>query len=121
VEGVLAVCVSLWAIGLARRRRNYLRPLARCLASAAYGAFIVHPPVIVELAFAVQPLPAPAELKFITVLLAAVSGSFGLSALASRTGSIAWIIGSGPRVEPRDPAARATERPACPTPTAPGA
>jgi glucan biosynthesis protein C len=85
IEGVLAACVSLWAVAHFRRHQErYYRPLVRRMAPAAYGAFIVHPPVLVGLALAVQPLPVPAELKFAAVLLAGVAGSFGLTALARR-------------------------------------
>jgi glucan biosynthesis protein C len=101
-EGVLATCVSLWAIGYFRRRFNHLTPRARRMAPQAYGAFIVHPPVIVGLALAIHPLPLPAELKFIAVLLGGVAGSFGLPALLGRAGAIATAVGSdggspGPR------------------------
>jgi hypothetical protein len=64
------------------------------MAPQAYGAFIVHPPVIVGLALAIHPLPLPAELKFIAVLLAGVAGSFGLPALLGRAGAIATAVGS---------------------------
>jgi peptidoglycan/LPS O-acetylase OafA/YrhL len=85
LEGVLATCVSLWAVGhFSRHEERYFRPLARRMAPASYGAFIVHPPVLVGLAFAAQPLPVPAELKFVLVLVAGVAGSFGLAALARR-------------------------------------
>ena len=67
-EGVLATCVSLWAIAYFRHRHNHLRPPARRMAPAAYGALIVHPPVLVGLALAIQRAPVPAELKFICVL-----------------------------------------------------
>jgi glucans biosynthesis protein C len=80
-EGVLATCVSLWAIGFFRRRVNRLSPPARVMAPLAYGAYIVHPPVIVGIALAIQPLPLPAEAKFIAVLVAGVAGSFGVAAL----------------------------------------
>jgi glucans biosynthesis protein C len=97
VEGVLATCVSLWAIQWFRQRQNQLRPLARRMAPAAYGAFIAHPPVLVGLALAAQPLPLPAELKFIAVFGAGVAASFGLAALASRAGPVAAVIGFGRR------------------------
>jgi hypothetical protein len=85
LEGVIATCLSLWAIGHFRKHEaRYFRPLVRRMAPAAYGAFIVHPPVLVGLALAVQPLPGPAELEFVVVLLAGVAGSFGLTALARR-------------------------------------
>jgi glucans biosynthesis protein C len=93
-EGVLATCISLWAIGYFRHRHNRLRPLARRMAPAAYGAFIVHPPVLVGLALAMHPLPVPAELKFAWVLIAGIVGSFGLAALAVQVRPIARIIGA---------------------------
>jgi glucans biosynthesis protein C len=95
LEGTLATCVSLWAVAHFRRHEErYNRPLVRRMAPAAYGAFIVHPPVLVGLAFAVQPLPVPAELKFLVVLLAGVAGSFGLTALVrsrARPGRVGWV------------------------------
>jgi glucan biosynthesis protein C len=103
-EGVLATCVSLWAIAYFRHRHNHLRPLARRVAPAAFGAFIVHPPVIVGLALAAQLLPLPAELKFACVLTVGVACSFGLAALAARVRPIAQIIGTGPRGAPQVPA-----------------
>jgi glucan biosynthesis protein C len=96
-EGVIATCVSLWAIGFFQRRVNHLRPPARLMAPHAYGAYILHPPVIVGLALAIQPLPVPAEAKFVAVLAAGVAGSFGLAALVSRAGPIARVIGSARR------------------------
>jgi glucan biosynthesis protein C len=105
-EGILAVCVSVWAVGWFRRRQNYVRPLARKMAPAAYGAYVIHAPVIVGLALAIQAAPVPAELKFAVVLLAGVAGSFGLAALASRAGPAARIIGSVPRSEQREPVER---------------
>lgn len=95
-EGVIATCVSLWAIGYFRRRFNHLRPLARRMAPAAYGAFVLHPPVLVGLALAIQPLPLPAELKFTAVLVAGVAGSFGLAALVGAR-SIEFVRPARPR------------------------
>jgi glucans biosynthesis protein C len=94
-EGVLATCVSLWAIAYFRRHHNRLRPLARRMAPAAYGAFIVHPLVIVGLALAIQAGPVPAELKFACVLTGGVAGSFMLAALAAHARPTARIIGVG--------------------------
>ena len=45
--------------------------------------FIVQPPVL-GLASAVEPMPVPAELKLLAVLIAGVAGSFGVTALARR-------------------------------------
>jgi glucans biosynthesis protein C len=97
-EGLLATCVSLWALAYFRRRRNQLRPLARRMAPPAYGAYVVHPPLLVGLALAIQPAPLPAELKFACVLTAGVACSFGLAALAARARPIARIIGAAPEL-----------------------
>jgi glucans biosynthesis protein C len=93
-EGVIAPCASLWAIGYFRQRFNRLRPVARLMAPFAYGAFILHPPVIVALALVIQPLPVAAEPKFCAVLAAGVAGSFGVAAVVGRLGPVARIIGS---------------------------
>ena len=99
-EGVLATCVSLWAIAYFRDHHNQLRPLARRMSPAAYGAFIFHPPVLVGLALAIEPAPVPAEVKFLCVLAGGVAGSFGLAALAAHARPVARIIGAGPRPAP---------------------
>lgn len=83
------------------------------MAPAAYGAFIVHPPVLVGLALAIQSAPIPAELKFVFVLTGGVAGSFGLAALAARVRPLARIIGAGP------PAASEVPRPARPLQASP--
>jgi Acyltransferase family len=109
IEGVLATCVSLFAVEHFRRRHNRLHPLARRMAPAAYGAFVVHPPVLVGLALAVQPLPLPAELKFVAVLTAGVTGAFSLARLACRAGLIAGLLGTGPPQRRSLPSARPPE------------
>jgi glucans biosynthesis protein C len=88
-EGVIATCVSLWAIGYFRRRFDHLRPIARLMAPRAYGAFVLHAPVIVGLALAMQPLPLPAEVKFLALVAAGVAGSFGVAALVSGVARVA--------------------------------
>jgi glucans biosynthesis protein C len=82
-EGMLATCVSIWAIAYFRDHHDHLRPLARRMAPATYGAFLFHPPVIVGLALAIQPVPVPAELKFAFVLTGGVACSFALAAAAA--------------------------------------
>jgi glucan biosynthesis protein C len=85
LEGVLATCLCLWAVSHFRRHEaRYHRPLVRRMAPSAYGAFVVHPPILVGLAFALAPLPVPAVVKFVLLVAAGVAGSFGLVALARR-------------------------------------
>lgn len=87
------------------------------MAPAAYGAFVLHPPVIVGLAYAMAPLPLPAELKFSALLVTGSAGSFGLAALASRARPTAVIVGASPRSEWKLASARPSER-AAPRPAA---
>jgi hypothetical protein len=66
------------------------------MAATAYGAFVIHPPVIVALALALHRVAVPADLKFALVLVGAVAGSFGITALLTRSAGIARVTGSGP-------------------------
>ena len=80
LEGALATCMCVWAVGHFRQHEErYFRPVIRRMAPPAYGAFIIHPPVLVGLAFALQPIPAPAELKFVALLVAGVACSLSLT------------------------------------------
>ena len=85
LEGVLATCLCLWAVSHFRRHEaRYHRPLVRRMAPSAYGAFVVHPPILVGLAFALALLPVPAVVKFVLLVAAGAAGSFGLVALGRR-------------------------------------
>jgi glucan biosynthesis protein C len=85
LEGVLATCLCLWAVSHFRRQEaRYDRPLVRRMAPSAYGAFVVHPPILVGLAFALGAVPLPPMLKFSLLVGAGVAGSFGLVALGRR-------------------------------------
>lgn len=79
IEGALAVSASVWLLGWFGRRWTHQGSLARQMARAAYGAFILQTPVLVLLALA---LSAPPELKSLILAPAAVAGSFGLAWLA---------------------------------------
>ena len=63
--------------------------------NAAYGAFIIHPPVIVGLALALHRLQSQRSSKFILVLIGGVIGSFGNTALLLRIAASAgsWARG----------------------------
>jgi glucans biosynthesis protein C len=102
IEAALAATLPLFLIAWFRDRFAAQGRLLRRMAAAAYGAFIIHPPVIVGLALAIQHVAIPAELKFVVVLTGGVVGSFGLTWVAMRSRAIGRLIGSGPR-----PAARA--------------
>lgn len=82
IEGALAVSASIWLLGWFGRRWTHQGPLARQMARAAYGAFIIQTPVLVLLALALRPLSAPPELKLLILAPAAVACSFGVAWLA---------------------------------------
>jgi glucan biosynthesis protein C len=107
VEATLAATLPLFLIGWFREHWTRQGPLLRTMATAAYGAFIIHPPVIVGLALALHRTAIPAELKFMLVLAGGVIGSFGITALALRITSVGKVLSSGPR----PPASRSPEGP----------
>ena len=65
------------------------------MGAAAYGAFVIHPPMIVGPALALHHVAIPAELKFVLVLAGGVAGSFGITALVMRSPAVARVVGSG--------------------------
>jgi len=97
LEATLAATLPLFLIGWFREHWTRQGPLLRGMAAAAYGAFIIHPPVIVGLALALQGTPIPAELKFTLVLTGGVVGSFGITSLALRIAGVGKVVSSGPR------------------------
>jgi glucan biosynthesis protein C len=101
VEGALAATLPLVLIGWFRDHWTEQGPLVRRMSAAAYGAFVIHPPVIVGLALALQGVPIPAELKFVLVLVGGIAASFGLTLLAMWVPAVAGVIGSGPRPRAR--------------------
>jgi glucans biosynthesis protein C len=110
VEATLAATLPLFLIGWFREHWTRQGPLLRGMAASAYGAFIIHPPVIVGLALALQGTPIPAELKFMLVLTGGVVGSFGITSLALRIAGVGNVVSSGPRA----PARRSHQAPAPP-------
>jgi Acyltransferase family len=78
-EGILAVMVSVWLLGLAQRRLKQATGTVRAAATrGAYAAFLVQGHVLVGLALAVRPLHLPAEVKALAVSVLGVLVSFGL-------------------------------------------
>ena len=85
IEAVLAVGASVWLLGAAQRHlAGPAGPLTRALGRASYAAFVLQGPVLIGLALALRPFPAPAGAKAITVGLIGVLLSFGLGTLVLR-------------------------------------
>ncbi len=96
LEASLAATLPLFLIGWFRDHWTRQGPLLRRMAVAAYGAFIIHPPVIVGLALALNEAAIPAELKFALVFAGGVAGAFGITSLIARIPAIRRVVGSGP-------------------------
>ena len=94
IEGTLATCACLWVLALFQRRFAHQGRLTRQLGNGAYGAFLLHPPVIVGLALAVQPLVIAAVFKLAIVLCVGIAASFGLAMLVTRIRPVAQVIGA---------------------------
>jgi len=109
LEASLAATLPLFLIGWSREHWTRQGPRLRQMAAAAYGAFVIHPPLIVGLALALHPAAIAAELKFALVVLGAVAGAFGITSMAVRSVAVSRVVGSGPAR--RHPRARHTARP----------
>ena len=87
IEGPIVVGACVWLLGAAQRHLS--RPpgvRGRALARSAFAAFILQGPIIIGVEIALRPLEAPAEVKALVVVCAAVTGSFALGwVLVSRT------------------------------------
>jgi glucan biosynthesis protein C len=113
VEASLAATLPLFLIAWFREHWSGQGPVRRTMAAAAYGAFIIHPPLIVGPALALHGVAAPAELKFLVVLAGGIAGSFGITSLVMRIPVISRVLASGP-LPPAGPRVEAplTARPA---------
>lgn len=85
VEGTLNVAGPVWLLGAAQqhlaRPQRWAPPV---VSRSAYGAFIVQTPVLVGLAVLIRPLPMPAELKAVVLVVAGVALSFAVARLLLR-------------------------------------
>ena len=85
-EGFLAVFGSLWLLRLAQRRLRRETAFRTTMARSSFAAFILQGPVLIVLAVAMRPLPAPAEVKAPVLAAAAIGGCFFLGwLLVTRT------------------------------------
>lgn len=80
LESTLAVVGSVWLLAGAQRhldrRERWAGP---AVARSAYGAFLLQGVALIGLAFAMRPLPLPAEVKALLLATGSVAGSFGLA------------------------------------------
>lgn len=79
LEAFVATGLSVGLITLFRERWNRTGPLPAALTNAAYGAYLIHFPVVVACQYAAGLLPAGPFLRFLTAGAAAVFLSFTLA------------------------------------------
>jgi hypothetical protein len=93
VEGLLTVFGSLRLLTLAQQHLYRATRFGRALARSAYAAFLLQAPVLIGLAAALRPVPVPAGVKALTVVVGGLAGSFGLGRLiVSRARSVARVL-----------------------------
>jgi hypothetical protein len=93
-ECTLAVFGSIWMLAVAQRRLDRSLAWGRpAIARSAYGAFMLQGPLLIGVAAALRPLPVPAEIKALIVMVAGVVGSFGLAwLLIRRVRAVARVV-----------------------------
>ncbi len=92
LEGVVMVTMSLWLVDVFRRRANHRGTLARRLSRAAYATLLVHQIVLVGVVVGSRQMPAPPELKYLTVAVLGVTVSFGLASALVRMPAVSRVI-----------------------------
>lgn len=81
-EVLLGIFGAIWVLGSAQRHLDRsLRGVGPSVSRSSFGAFLLQTPVLIGLAFALRPVPLPAELKALALAVAAVVVSFGLARL----------------------------------------
>ncbi|MFG2039913.1 acyltransferase family protein [Dactylosporangium sp. NPDC048998] len=93
-EGLLSVHLAVWLLGTAQRRLTR-PPRSPAATRDAFAAFLVQAHVLVVLALAVRPVPAPAEVKGLVVSLGGVALSFAVGHLLTGLGSRPAGAGAG--------------------------
>lgn len=75
-EGFIGTSMVVVTLVWCRDRFNHQGPLARSMAAASFGVYVLHPLIIVPLALALSGLVLPLDLKFVLVAPVAVALCF---------------------------------------------
>lgn len=81
-EGVLAVCGSLWVLEFFRRRADRQSVAVQQICRSAYGAYVVHYPLVSVFALWLVPLNLPFEVNFLLIAPMTLIVSFGIAWVA---------------------------------------
>jgi pimeloyl-ACP methyl ester carboxylesterase len=102
-EAVLVVCGTVFLIGGAERRLARSGPRATRWSGAAFAAFVIQGPVLLALAAAARPLPAPAEVKAPLVAAGGIAACFWLGRLLPTDRWFGRARGARPPTAPPGP------------------
>jgi len=91
-EPCVATGVILGLLAWANSRRHTTGPVTSWVATSAFGAFILHPPVLVALSVMAASWPVAPWIKFFVVGAAACGASFGLAGIARSIPGVRRII-----------------------------
>jgi hypothetical protein len=89
VEATLAVGVGFWVYGLFELRGNWDGKWARMISPRAFGAYLIHTPLIVSIAIVMHAWPISESLKFWLLAIVGIAGSYALAILSHRTLNLA--------------------------------
>jgi Acyltransferase family len=81
VEGILAVGMGLWVLAWFQRHGNWDGGWARKISPRAFGAFLIHTPLIVAVAIAMHTWPIPVAVKYCLLAVVGIAGSYGIAIL----------------------------------------
>jgi glucans biosynthesis protein C len=92
IEAVTAIAVSVWVVDHVGRWWPRQGPVLGRAGRGAYGAYVLHPLVLVLLSWAARPLPWPPEGKFVLVGVVGVLASFALGWTVTRSHLVARLL-----------------------------
>jgi glucan biosynthesis protein C len=91
LEGAVAVTLSLWVVAWFRRRSDHPGSPVRRAGRGSYGAYVLHPPVLVMLSLLARPLPVAPEAKFLLVAPTGVVAAFAVGVGLTRLWAMACL------------------------------
>jgi peptidoglycan/LPS O-acetylase OafA/YrhL len=93
-ESLIAVSLSVGLIVAFRELFDRPNRLLAAAAAASFGAYIIHPPIVVVAQMAMQGFALPALVKFVVVSLVGSALAFALAHLSSKVPGLRTILGT---------------------------
>jgi surface polysaccharide O-acyltransferase-like enzyme len=92
LDGAVAVSLSLWLVGWARRRLHRQGPLLTRAARGSYSTYVVHPLVLTCVMVLLAPAPLPPELKFLLVSASGLMACFATGYALTRIPVVSKVV-----------------------------